>query len=269
MMGDRAGYACWKRRSVLFAGVKNGIASFFTEMGTIVMTYGQVLYWTFIPPYRLRLWFSSMEFVGVGSLFIIVLTGSFAGAVLGLQGIYAFRIIQAETMVGGSVALVLSRELSPVLTALMVTGRVGSAMATEIGTMRVTEQIDAMEVMAVNPVQYLMVPRVWATTLMLPILSLLFTFVGMVGCYLVAVVWMNVDQGQFLAKISSYMSESDLVSGLIKASIFGATLSTIGCYKGYNASGGARGVGEATTQAVVLASVMIFVLDYVLTAIMF
>ncbi len=245
------------------------VIRFFAEMGNIVMTLVEVIYWSFRPPFRLRLYFSAMEFVGVGSLFIILLTGSFAGAVMALQGIYAFRIIQAESMVGGSVALVLSRELSPVLAALMVTGRVGSAMATEIGTMRVTEQIDAMEVMAVNPIQYLIVPRVWATTLMLPILSILFTLVGMVGCYLVAVVWMNVDQGQFMSKISSFMSTKDVVSGIIKAAVFGATLSTIGCHKGFSANGGARGVGEATTQAVVLSSVLIFVLDYVMTAIMF
>lgn len=245
------------------------LGRFFEEMGAIVLTYVEVLYWTFRGPLRPRLLFSAMEFVGVGSLFIILLTGSFAGAVMALQGIYAFRIIQAESMVGGSVALVLSRELSPVLAALMVTGRVGSAMATEIGTMRVTEQIDAMEVMAVNPIQYLVVPRVWATTLMLPVLSVLFTIVGMVGCYLVAVVWMNVDEGQFMSKIASFMDTKDLISGIIKAGVFGATLSVIGCHKGYYAAGGAKGVGEATTQAVVLASVLIFVLDYVMTAIMF
>ncbi len=245
------------------------LGRFFEEMGAIVLTYIEVLYWTFRPPFRAKLLFSAMEFVGVGSLFIILLTGSFAGAVMALQGIYAFRIIQAESMVGGSVALVLSRELSPVLAALMVTGRVGSAMATEIGTMRVTEQIDAMEVMAVNPIQYLVVPRVWATTLMLPVLSVLFTVVGMVGCYLVAVVWMNVDEGQFMSKIASFMETKDIISGIIKAGVFGAALSVIGCHKGFNAAGGAKGVGEATTQAVVLASVLIFVLDYVMTAIMF
>lgn len=241
----------------------------FAELGGVVLTYLEVLYWSVRPPFRPRLLLASMEFVGVGSLFIILLTGSFAGAVLALQGIYAFRIIQAESMVGGSVALVLSRELSPVLAALMVTGRVGSAMATEIGTMRVTEQIDAMEVMAVNPIQYLVVPRVWATTLMLPVLCVLFTLVGMVGCYLVAVLWMHVDQGQFMAKITSFMTVNDVISGVIKAGVFGALLSTIGCHKGFHAAGGARGVGEATTEAVVLSSVLVFVLDYVMTAIMF
>ena len=245
------------------------INRFLQDLGNIVLMLFQVLYWTVRPPYRIGQYFRAMEFVGVGSLFIIFLTGTFAGAVMAMQGIYAFKMINAETLVGGSVALALRRELSPVLSALMVTGRVGSAMATEIGTMRVTEQIDAMETMAVNPIQYLIVPRFWATTLMLPILCVLFTLVGMVGCYVVAVLWMNVDYGQFMAKISSFVKLNDLTSGVIKAAFFGAVLSIIGCYKGYNAAGGARGVGAATTQAVVMASVSIFVMDYLLTAIMF
>lgn len=236
------------------------------ETGNIFILFFQVLWWTVRPPYRLGLFMRSLEFVGVGSLFIIILTGSFTGAVMGLQGIYAFEMIKAENLVGGSVALALVRELSPVLTALMVTGRVGSAMATEIGTMRVTEQLDAMETMAVNPIQYLIVPRVWACIIMVPILCVVFTFVGMVGCYLVSVTWKGVDEGQFFAYIDSFVDLVDLTSGIYKSAIFGVTLACIGCYKGYAAHGGARGVGQATTQAVVLASVMVFVLDYLLTA---
>ena len=246
-----------------------GITNFLDELGSIVLMFFQILYWSFRPPFRIGLFMRSMEFVGVGSLFIIILTGSFTGAVMGLQGIYAFGILEMEAMVGGSVALALARELSPVLAALMVTGRVGSSMATEIGTMRVTEQIDAMETMAVNPIQYLIVPRVWATTIMLPALCVIFTFVGMIGCYLVAVVWFRVDYGLFMAYIKDFMGAEDITSGVIKAAFFGAGLSIIGCYKGYKADGGARGVGAATTTAVVLASVMIFVLDYLLTALMF
>jgi len=245
------------------------IVRFLEEIGQTVLLLFQVLFWMVRPPFRFSLLFRAMEFVGVESLFIIVLTGSFSGAVMALQGIYAFGLLDLETLVGGSVALALSRELSPVLAALMVTGRAGSAMATEIGTMRVTEQIDAMETMAVNPIQYLVVPRVLATTLMLPALCVLFTAVGMAGCYLVTVVWWNVDEGLFMAKIRDFMSVNDITSGVLKAAVFGATLSLIGCYKGYNASGGARGVGTATTSAVVQASVLIFVLDYLLTALMF
>jgi len=245
------------------------LVRFLEELGEVMLMMLQVLSWTIRPPYRWALLVRAMEFIGVGSLFIIVLTGSFTGAVMALQGIYAFKIIKAETLVGGSVALALARELSPVLTALMVTGRAGSAMATEIGTMRVTEQVDAMETMAVNPIQYLIVPRFWASVVMMPVLCILFTMVGMIGCYLVAVTWMGVDQGLFMVKIADFMRVEDLTSGIIKAAVFGAAIAVIGCSKGFNAAGGARGVGSATTQAVVLASVTIFVLDYVLTAVMF
>ena len=250
-------------------GFLQPVTRFLEELGSTMLMFFQVLFWTFRPPYRVGHFLRAAEFVGAGSLFIIVLTGSFTGAVMGLQGIYAFEMIKMETMVGGSVALTLSRELSPVLAALMVTGRVGSAMATEIGTMRVTEQIDAMETMAVNPIQYLIVPRFWASVVMLPVLCILFTLVGMVGCYLVAVVWLQVDEGQFMAKVADFMYVEDLTSGILKAAVFGGVLSIIGCAKGYHAAGGARGVGAATTEAVVLASVMIFVLDYLLTALMF
>jgi phospholipid/cholesterol/gamma-HCH transport system permease protein len=249
--------------------VLRSVVTLLEEMGNLVLMCFQVLFWSFRPPFRAAEFLRHLEFVGVGSLFIVILTGTFAGAVLGLQGIYAFEILKMEAMVGGSVALVLARELSPVLAGLMVTGRVGSAMATEIGTMRVTEQLDAMETMAVNPIQYLIVPRVWATTIMLPALCIIFTLVGMVGCYMVCVVWLGVDYGLFFAYIEDFMYLDDLISGVIKAAIFGAALATIGCFKGYYAAGGARGVGNATTRAVVLASVMIFVLDYILTAVMY
>ncbi len=245
------------------------VAAFLTELGGVFSTFLSVLYWTVRPPFRVGLFMNSLRFVGAGSLFIILLTGTFTGAVFAMQTIYAFSIIGAKSMVGGTVALALSRELAPVLTALMVTGRVGSAMATEIGTMRVTEQIDALETMAVHPVQYLMVPRVWASTIMVPVLSILFSLVGMAGCYLVSVTWMGVDRGQFIDKTASFMEVSDLVNGLVKAVVFGAALATIACYKGFRAEGGARGVGQATTQAVVLSSVSVFVLDYIMTTMMF
>jgi len=244
------------------------VRKFLEDIGNMTLMFFQVLYWTVRPPYRLGMLMRSLEFVGVGSLFIILLTGSFTGAVMALQGIYAFEYFKMETMVGGSVALALARELSPVLSALMVTGRVGSAMATELGTMRVTEQIDALETMAVNPIEYLVVPRVLATTAMLPVLCVLFTFVGMIGSHLVAVDWWGVDEGLYRAKIEEFAGMDDLTCGMIKSAVFGATLSIIGCFKGFYASGGAKGVGAATTSAVVMASVMIFVWDYILTALM-
>ena len=153
----------------------------FEGVGRATLLFYETCLWTVRPPYRLKQLLKSMEFVGVGSLFIVVLTGVFTGAVFALQGAGAFRMFNAESLVGSTVGLSLARELSPVLTGLMVTGRAGSGIATEIGTMRVTEQIDALYTMAVNPVQYLVVPRFIAGLVMVPILSGLFTLVGMVG----------------------------------------------------------------------------------------
>lgn len=221
------------------------------------------------PPYRLRTFLEALEDVGVGSMGIVLLTGLFAGAVFSLQSVAAFRMFDAESLVGTTVALTLSRELGPVLTGLMVAGRSGSSMATTLGTMRVTEQIDAMEVMAVDAVHYLITPRVVASILMLPLLAVLFTFVGMLGAYGVAVGMMGVDPGLFVSNIQVMVEPSDLTNGAIKAAVFGLAVSAIGCYKGFTASGGARGVGEATTQAVVLGSVAVLVLNYFLTSIMF
>lgn len=229
----------------------------------------ETLVWTIRPPYRVRLLFQAMEFVGVGSLFIVLLTGVFTGAVFALQGAGAFRLFQAESLVGSTVAISLARELSPVLTGLMVTGRAGSGIATELGTMRVTEQIDALYTMAVNPVQYLVVPRFIAGLVMVPILSALFTLVGMVGAWFVGVLLLGIDEGIFLAKIYWFVDPKDLSSGLIKACVFGGILTMVGCYKGFFASGGARGVGLATTQSVVVSSVMILIVDYFLTAAMY
>lgn len=223
----------------------------------------------FKPPFRPKELFSAMEDVGVGSLFIVMLTGVFAGAVFSLQSVQGFRMFGAESMVGTTVALTLTRELGPVLTGLMVAGRSGSAMATTIGTMRVTEQISAMEVMAVDPVHYLITPRLIATTTMLPLLNSLFVLVGMVGAYIVAVVMLDVDPGMFMGNIGVIVDPMDLIKGCIKAGAFGFAIATIGCHRGFHAGGGAKGVGEATTSAVVLSSVTVLIINYFLTAIMF
>ena len=237
--------------------------------GRAAMLLGETLMWSIRPPYRIRNLFVSMEFVGVGSLFIVMLTGLFTGAVFALQGAGAFRLFNAESLVGPTVGLSLARELSPVLTGLMVTGRAGSGIATELGTMRVTEQIDALYTMAVNPVQYLVVPRFIAGLVMVPVLSVLFTMVGMIGCYFVGVVLLDIDQGVFIEKVRWFVDARDLTNGLIKACVFGGILTMVGCYKGFYASGGARGVGLATTQSVVVSSVLILIADYFLTALMF
>ena len=238
-------------------------------LGRAGMLCVETCIWAVRPPYRPRLLLQSMEFVGVGSLFIVMLTGVFTGAVFSLQGASAFRAFNAESLVGSSVGISLARELSPVLTGLMVTGRAGSGIATELGTMRVTEQIDALYTMAVNPVQYLVVPRVLAGLIMVPLLSALFTFIGMVGSYVIAVLLLGIDEGIFLEKTRWIVDPEDLTSGLIKACVFGGILTMVGCYKGFYATGGARGVGIATTQSVVASSVIILIADYFLTAMMF
>lgn len=244
------------------------VSEIVAETGRMALFLAQVLRAMSRPPYRLRLLVQQAEFVGFGSLFIVVLTGLFTGAIFSLQSADALSRVGMESMVGSMVMLAVTRELAPVLTALMVTGRVGSAMATELGTMRVSEQIDAMEVMAVDPLQYLIAPRLLASALMMPCLCIVFNMVAATGSYVVAVLMLGIDEGAFMARIHWYVEPSDLTHGLLKATLFGVVLALVGCYKGFHAQGGARGVGTATTQTVVVCSIVIFVLDYVMTAIL-
>ena len=239
------------------------------ETGKIFLLFLSVLAWMVRPPLKLRNIFKQMEFVGVKSIFVVVLTGTFTGMVMALQGYYGFRLFGAQSLVGSTVALGMTRELGPVLTALIVTARAGSAMAAELGTMRVTEQIDALYVMAANPVKYLIVPRVIAGVLMLPVLTMVSDFVGIVGGYFVGVHILDINKGAFVKNITSLVVLGDIYNGLVKAACFGLILSLVGCYKGFNTRGGAEGVGRATTEAVVLASISILISDYFLTAIMF
>jgi phospholipid/cholesterol/gamma-HCH transport system permease protein len=219
----------------------------------------------FLPPYRVRATLRQMHFAGVKSFFVVSLTGTFTGMVLALQSYHAFRIFGGEAMVGATVALSMCRELGPVLTALMVTARAGSAMAAQIGTMRVTEQIDALQSIAVDPVEYLFAPRIVASLVMLPILTVYFDFLGILGGYFVGVKHLGIPAGPFVNSIVQYTDYQDLTDGLIKSLFFGLILSVISCYKGYTAGKGAEGVGWATTEAVVLSSVLILVSDYFLT----
>jgi phospholipid/cholesterol/gamma-HCH transport system permease protein len=238
---------------------------FLQTLGEMIMLLFKATLWAFRPPFRVGLLIQAMEFIGVGSLSIIMLVGMFVGGVFGLQSVEAFRMFNADGYVGSMVSLTLTREIASVITALMVTGRAGSAMATELGSMRITEQIDALETLAVNPIQYLVVPRLLASTIMLPLLTMVFNVVGILGAYLFAVTIKGVDAGMFVHNIRWYTDMDDLAMGLIKAAIFGLALALIGCYQGYNASGGAKGVGLATMRAVVVASVAILVLDFVVT----
>ncbi|HUS65591.1 MAG TPA: ABC transporter permease [Kofleriaceae bacterium] len=237
-------------------------------VGGHVMMAARALTWMVRPPFRIGNYIEAMEYIGFGSLPIVLLVGFFTGMVTALQSIVAFRPFGLEDLVGGTTGQAIAVELGPVLSSLMLAGRVGAGIATEIGTMRITEQIDALESMAVNPVQFLVTPRLIAGMLMAPILALLFFVVGMFGAFLVAVVWQGIDQGQFIFNFREFVQPVQVLQGLIKSSFFGFTLVLIGCYQGYNAAGGGRGVGIGTTRAVVMGSVSVLVLDYFLTEIL-
>ncbi|MFN2269059.1 MAG: MlaE family ABC transporter permease [Desulfonatronovibrio sp.] len=243
--------------------------SMLREMGQMMMLFLEALSWLFRPPFRVRLFFKQMEFIGVNSLFVVMLTSLFTGMVLALQTYYAFKMFSAETLVGATVALSMTRELGPVITGLMVTGRAGSAICAEIGTMRVTEQVDALTVMAIDPVQYLVLPRVLAGLIVMPLLTIVSDVMGILGGYIVGVKVLGIHGGLFMNKIYEFVELGDVYNGLIKASVFGVILTLVGCYKGFYTGGGAEGVGRSTTQAVVMASVLILVSDYILTALMF
>jgi phospholipid/cholesterol/gamma-HCH transport system permease protein len=241
------------------------VRAWFEDFGRMILFAVETIQWVFRPPFRPELVLSQMAAIGVGSTFIVGTTGFFTGMVFALQVTYAMGQFGAEGYVGGSVALALARELAPVLTALMVIGRSGSAVATELGTMRVTEQIDAMETMAVNPVQYLAVPRFLASLAMFPALTMLFNALGYMGGYLMGIFVSDIPPGPFIEHTRTMVENQDVVHGLFKSIIFGGVVAIITCYRGYAAQGGAKGVGEGTTRAVVMSSIAILVFDYALT----
>jgi phospholipid/cholesterol/gamma-HCH transport system permease protein len=242
--------------------------SLLDDLGATVLLFGQALTWLVRPPFRIAQLMIAVEFIGAGSLFISGLVGMFTGMAFTVSTIVGFRQFSAEGMVGGVVALALARELAPVLAAVVVTARAGSTMASELGNMRVTEQIDAITTMGVSPVQYLVVPRVLATTIVLPLLAICFGIAGMFGAWIVAVIWQQIDPGIFFDKVQTFVKWADIRMLVVKAALFGVIVSTICCKKGFFASGGARGVGEATAKAVVASIVAIFAADYVVTTLM-
>jgi phospholipid/cholesterol/gamma-HCH transport system permease protein len=252
----------------LFAFVTRPLLVLFEGIGAVLLLTARTVSWAIRPPYRVTQLFAAMDFIGVQSVFIVSLTGIFSGMVLALQTVHSLRNFGAEGVVGSVVAISLTREISPVFAGLMVTARAGSAMAAELGNMRVTEQIDALVTMGVSPVQYLLAPRLIAGLLMLPLLCVLYSCVGMAGAWVVAVKMLSVDPGVFLSNIDKYLVPNDFIMGLIKATVFGFLIAAISCAQGFNASGGAKGVGEATTRAVVLSAVAILIANYVLTSLL-
>jgi phospholipid/cholesterol/gamma-HCH transport system permease protein len=240
----------------------------FEGLGRFWIFMAQTYGWMFKRPYRFNLLIDELEFIGNQSLFIVSLTATFSGAVFAYQSWLAFSMVGTESLVGPSVGLSLVRELAPVMTGIVVTGRAGAAMAAQIGIMRVTEQIDALEVMGISPQQYLVLPRLIATTIAVPLLVALFGLIGNLGGYLVATLVCGVDPGIYVTKLKYFLDPWDFYHGVLKGIVFGFLLGGIGCYKGYIAKNGVEGVGKATNDAVVFGIVTIFILDYFLSVLL-
>jgi phospholipid/cholesterol/gamma-HCH transport system permease protein len=241
------------------------------EMGKIALFLLHALFKIFIPPLKVLRILQQVHFIGMKSLFVVALTGLFTGMVLGLQGYYTLVRVGSETLVGMVVALSLIRELGPVMTALMVTGRAGSSMAAEIGIMRISEQIDALDTMDIDPIRFLVTPRLAAAIICFPLLTAVFDVVGIIGGYMTGVMLLGINSGTYLSRMEGGVLMQDVTGGFIKSFVFALIVATICCYQGYTTHErkegfGARGVSLATTAAVVMSSVLILITDYVLTS---
>jgi phospholipid/cholesterol/gamma-HCH transport system permease protein len=221
------------------------------------------------PPYYPRIIGRQMVEIGYYSLPMVGLTAIFTGMVLALQSYTGFARFSAESAIPQVIVVALTRELGPVLAGLMVAGRIGAAMAAEIGTMRVTEQIDALETLATNPFKYLVAPRLIAGTAMLPLLVLAADSIGVFGGYLISIYKLGFNPAAYMKNTLSYLEFQDVFSGLVKAAVFGFLVTLLGCYHGYHSRGGAQGVGQATTNAVVSASILILCSNYFITGLFF
>ena len=237
----------------------------FEQIGRLTLFTVEALALAFRPPFYLRLLGRQLVDVGYYSLPVVGLTATFTGMVLVLQSYTGFTRFNAESAIPNVVVISLTRELGPVLAGLMVAGRVGAAMAAEIGTMRVTEQIDALSTLSTNPIKYLVVPRLLAGLISLPILVAIADLIGIFGGYVIAVYKLGFNSSTYIKNTLDFVTTLDVASGLVKAAVFGFVIALMGCYNGYHSRGGAQGVGAATTNAVVSASILILVLNYMLT----
>jgi phospholipid/cholesterol/gamma-HCH transport system permease protein len=226
------------------------------------------MFWLFRSPLRLHLFTEQMFFMGNKSLFIIILTSSFSGMVFAYQTYIGFSVINADSFIGPIVAISVAKELAPVFTGLVVAGRCGSAMAAQIGTMKVTEQIDALDVMGINSYQYLAVPRIFATAVTMPMLVAIFMLVANMGSWVIGVQVLGIDEVAYFSKLSEFVHANMILEGLIKAFVFGYLIALIGTYHGFRVEGGAEGVGKGTNQAVVWGMIVVLVVDFFLTTIL-
>jgi phospholipid/cholesterol/gamma-HCH transport system permease protein len=245
------------------------ILGLFRAVGRLMIFMAKGIVQVFRPPYNFRLMGRQFIDIGYYSLPVVGMTALFTGMVLALQSYNGFARFNASSAVAGVVVLSVTRELAPVLAGLMVAGRVGAAIAAEIGTMRVTEQIDAMTTLSVNPFKYLVAPRLLAGAVTLPLLVLVGDIIGVFGGYMVSVHALNFAPVGYLHQTWNIVQPIDVISGLVKAAVFGLTVATMGCYHGYHSDRGAQGVGAATTNAVVSASILILIFNYCLTQIFF
>lgn len=237
------------------------------SMGHMFIFLMSSFYYIFIPPFKFGLLLKQIRFMGNKSLVVICLIGAFTGMVLALQVYYTLRKFGSEAMLGPAVALSLIRELGPVLSALTVTGRAGSALTAEIGIMRITDQIDALVSMALNPMRYLVVPNIVAAIIVFPLLTAIFDVIGILGGYIVGVNLLNLSSGTYFSQMKQYVTMTDIKIGIYKSISFGIIVSWICCYKGYYTKFGARGVSQSTTEAVVLSSILILIWDYFMGAV--
>jgi phospholipid/cholesterol/gamma-HCH transport system permease protein len=243
--------------------------NFLKAVGRFTIFFFTALRACFSTPIYVKNIFAQIIEIGFYSLPVVALTTLFAGLVIALQSYAGFTKFSAEGAVAMVVELTVTRELAPVLAGLMVAGRIGAAMAAELGTMRVTEQIDAFYTLSTNPFKYLIAPRVWASVIMLPVLVFIGDIIGIYGGYLVSVYKLGFNPTTYIRNTWEYLGYMDIVSGLVKAAVFGAIIALLSCYNGYYSKGGAQGVGAATTNAVVSSSILILIFNYMLTELFF
>ncbi len=251
------------------AALGRGVLGALQATGALVLFALQGISHLFRPPFYGRLFLRHVIEIGYFSLPVVAMTAIFTGMVLALQTYTGFARFNAEGAVANVVVLSITRELGPVIAGLMVAGRIGASFAAEIGTMRVTDQIDALTTLSTNPMKYLVAPRLLAGTVALPFLVLIADILGVMGGWLIGTAKLGFSSAGYLRATLDFMQTMDVVSGLVKASVFGFVIALMGCWCGYNSRGGAQGVGAATTSAVVISSILILALDYIITEMFF
>jgi phospholipid/cholesterol/gamma-HCH transport system permease protein len=254
---------------IILALIGRTFITFLQQTGRLTIFFCQAIYHCMTPPFHWRLIGQQMIEIGFFSLPVVGLTAIFTGAVLALQSHTGFSRFQAEGAVAAVVVVSMTRELGPVLAGLMVAGRVGAAIAAEIGTMRVTEQIDALVTLSTHPMKYLVAPRVLSGIFLLPCLVLIADIIGIFGGFMVGTYLLDYNPATYIHSSWDYIKPMDVISGLVKASVFGLLITLMGCYNGYQSKGGAQGVGQATTNAVVSSSILILTSNFILTSLFF